>query len=368
MRTKTIVTAVVALGLLLGAAACIPANPGPTGLYLGPQAALRPTVTPKASPITWGAAPNIDASYGGTLYAGTGIAQPDPRPPLVNGNQPLRLWVADPKDGRTNRPAILWFHGGGFAVGIDSMYGLANTTGKEYAQRGYVSISVEYRTDTTLIGTGARPPSLCQWVQDNAPAPGATPSATYLQRRAQCERNILAAQHDALAAIRYVRANAARFGIDPNKVAVGGFSAGAVISYAAAHQSDDVGAVAYFAGDTRSAAASKPQAAIGASGFLPTRDGTAPTTIGAGDAPTSFIASRFDQAAAYPSSALTVTTARSRGLVAELTSYCTERLHANDLYDAHEAATDEQWTTFLARELKLYSGMRAPSAAPVCPT
>ena len=32
----------------------------------------------------------------------------------------------------------------------------------------------------------------------------------------------------------------------------------------------------------------------------------------------------------------------------------------------YQAATDQQWTTFLARELKIYSQMPAATAAPVC--
>jgi len=52
--------------------------------------------------------------------------------------------------------------------------------------------------------------------------------------------------------------------------------------------------------------------------------------------------------------------------VAELTSYCNESTHAAALYRKYEAATDEQWTTFLARQLKLYTGMREATAKPVC--
>lgn len=63
-----------------------------------------------------------------------------------------------------------------------------------------------------------------------------------------------------------------------------------------------------------------------------------------------------------------MTTARADGLVAELTSYCTESAHAESLYAEHKAATDTQWTTFLARELHIYSGMRPPSADPLCPS
>ena len=63
----------------------------------------------------------------------------------------------------------------------------------------------------------------------------------------------------------------------------------------------------------------------------------------------------------------TVTTARAAGLVAELTSYCRQGGHAQVLYAAHRAATDEQWTTFLLRELKISYDIRPPSADPVCP-
>ncbi len=355
-----------ALAIVLGAAACVPPNPGPTGLYLGKQADIHPVVTPKDQPVTWGSAPNIDPHYGGTLYAGTPIEQQDPRPALVNGREPLRVWTADPHDGRTNRPAILWFHGGGFAVGIDSMYGLAGGTAKEYAQRGYVGLSFEYRTDTTLVGTGTatqRPPSLCQWVQDNVDPN----SQVWLDRKATCESDIRAAEADALGAIRWVRANAAYLGIDPNKIAVGGFSAGAVLSSLVAHQHEDVGTSPYWPGDGLSVDASKAQAALLASGCTYGPDLGAPTTPGPGDAPISAIHAKFDQAVPYACIAATVEVARSKGLVAELTSYCNEGTHAASLYAKYKDATDEQWTTFLARELGLYSGMRPPSAAPVCP-
>lgn len=354
---------IAACAIAVGMAGCVPPNPAPTGLYLGKQAEIHPVVTPKDHPVTWGAAPNIDVHYGGVLYQGTAKQMQDPRPALLpGGREPLRLWVADPSNGLTNRPAIIWLHGGGFAVGIDSMYGLANGTGKEYAQRGYVSISVEYRTDTTVIGDVASNKSLCQWVQDN-PDPN---SQLWLDRRAQCERNIVAAQHDALASVRWIRSHAAQLGVDPNKIAVGGFSAGAITASNLAYQHEQVGTVSYFRGDSLSPDDSRVEAAIGASGCTYTEDGSAPTTIGPGDAPISFIHSELDPAVPYGCIATTVNTARARGLVAELHSYCGERGHANDLYNQHKAATDEQWSTFLARELNLYTGMRPPSADPTC--
>jgi len=354
------------VGALTAVAACVPSNPGPTGLYLGKQADIQPVVTPKDRPVTWGSAPPIDEHYGGTLYEGTAIETQDPRPPLLpDGDEPLRLWVADPDNGVTDRPAIIWVHGGGFAVGVDSMYGLANGTGKAYAQRGYVSFSAEYRIDTTLVGpdtaTG-RPSSLCQWVQDNE-NPG---DPTWEARREQCKRNIIAAQRDIQGTVRWLRRHAGEFGIDPAKIAVGGFSAGAVTAANLAYRGEDVGTTPYFSGDRLSVRRSRPQAALGASGCLYSEDGGPLTAIDGGDVPLSFIHSKFDGAVPYACVAETVTTARAEGLVAELTSYCSERGHAAGLYADHKEATDEQWTTFLARELSLYRGMRPPSADPVC--
>ena len=91
-----------------------------------------------------------------------------------------------------------------------------------------------------------------------------------------------------------------------------------------------------------------------------------PTTVDSSDIPTSFIASRYDQAVDYTCSALTATAAADAGLVAELTSYCDEGLHAKDLYEEHKEATDEQWTTFLVRQLGIYSGTREPTEPEIC--
>lgn len=366
MRRLAPTIAVLALALV--ATACLPANPGPTGLYLGKQADIHPVVTPEMRPVTWGHAPPIDDDYGGTLYDGTTLEQQDPRPALrADGDQPLRLWVADPNNGVEDRPAIIWLHGGGFAVGVDSMYDLANGTGRAWAERGYVSISVEYRINTHLVGqpgggTG-RPPSVCQWTHDHQDQQDAEWEAL----RDECENNIVSAQRDVQGAVRWIRRHAAELGVDPDKIAVGGFSAGAAISARMAYLSEDVGTHRYTSADNLSVKSSRVQAALLASGCLPSLEGEQLPDIGAGDAPISAIHSEFDQAAPYECIARTVTTARNRGLVAELTSYCKAAGHANVLYRQHLEDTDEQWSTFLARELKLYRGMRPPSADPLCP-
>ena len=54
---------------------------------------------------------------------------------------------------------------------------------------------------------------------------------------------IVAAEHDAQAAVRWVRANAASLRVDPNRIAVGGGSAGAITAVNVAQRSEDPGSV-----------------------------------------------------------------------------------------------------------------------------
>ncbi|MEI2640321.1 MAG: alpha/beta hydrolase [Microthrixaceae bacterium] len=344
--------------------------PGPTDgrLYISPQPEISPTATPKnATDNVWGSAPNIDPHYGGVLYEGTAYQiNSDPRPDLKDGNQPLRMWVADPNDGRTERPAIIFYHGGGFAMGVNSMASDGSMAyALDYAKRGYVVISAEYRIDTTLFGE-LRPngtkPSLCQWVQDNN-APG---DPTYDANLAQCSRNMEAATRDALAAVRYVHANAGSLGVNPDRIVVSGFSAGAVIASNTAYQWDNVGTSSYFPGDTLSPVDSRPNATLGASGCTFSADGEPSATIDTGDVAYSGIASLYDQAVSYDCVRHTVDRARSMGLHTEMTSYCDTALHARELYLAHKYATDLQWTHFMTRELGIYNDIEPFIPAPLC--
>lgn len=358
--TRRVVALTGALGVMaLVASACVPppAPPAPAP-YL--DQVYDVTVTPSDQPVEFGRAPAIDANYGGLLYPGTPLQRQDPRPPLdAEGRQRLRLWIADPGDTLSLRPAVIWVHGGGFAEGIDHMYPMTVEYAAEYAKRGYVGFSVEYRIDTTFVGSPGNLVPLCIWVQANQDPN----DPLWVQRRAQCERNILAAQYDVQAAVRWVRHHAAELRVNPHRIAVGGGSAGAVTAANVGFRSDDVSPYVYFTGDQPSTAASKPQAVFGASGCA-----YLPGSIGPGDTPSAWIHSELDAAVPYSCIAGTVTEARAAGLVAELTSYCgNQSLHARDLYLAHRAETDAQWTAFLARELGIYSGMRPHSTDPACP-
>ncbi len=335
----------LAATVLALAAACVPPPPpSPPAPYLD-QVFTNVTVTPKATGVAFGSAPPIDPTVGtpddthGRLLDG-------------NGNEILHLWVANPLDNTSpRRPAIIWVHGGGFVGGIGAEYGLANGTGAAYAKRGYVGFSIEYRIDTT---------SQCQYVQDHQHDVPLPPNFDAL--KAQCVRGITAAFQDAQAAVRWVRRHAAEYRVDPNKVAIGGFSAGAVTAENVAFDSDLAGTWKYSPDDDPTVS-SRVQAAFGASGC-----NYDPSTIGPGDSPTSFIHSELDLAVDYRDCVVpTITAARAAGLVAELTSYCGQSGHAATLYQQHLAATDAQWTTFLARELRIYSKLRPPSADPLCP-
>lgn len=114
--------------------------------------------------------------------------------------QTLLLDVVQPVgDTAEKRPAILWMSGGSFrTVSRSSVY---NWTDRS-AHRGYVAFTIEYRVRPDL--DHADLPALSQAMAD--------------------------AMHDAQAAIRWIRANADTYNIDPERIFVGGYSAGAITS------------------------------------------------------------------------------------------------------------------------------------------
>jgi acetyl esterase/lipase len=101
------------------------------------------------------------------------------------GGMDLRCDIYRPPAGTEKRMATIHFHGGGFARGNKD--GLSERV-QPLASRGYVAIAAQYR----LSGQARWP--------------------------AQIE--------DAKAVIRWTRANAARLGIQPDRIAVVGYSAG----------------------------------------------------------------------------------------------------------------------------------------------
>ncbi len=105
---------------------------------------------------------------------------------LRRDDKPLHMDIFIPRDAEPPRPAVLWLHGGGWAGGDRSdWYELS----RFIASFGYVSATADYRLS-----------------KDGACFPDAI--------------------HDAAAAVRFLRKNAAEYQLDPDRIAVGGDSAG----------------------------------------------------------------------------------------------------------------------------------------------
>jgi len=137
--------------------------------------------------------------------------------PDANGDPvALRLDLYQPpaSDTQAGRPALVWVHGGGFSSGDKTSVvpvDVANT----FAKMGYVVVSINYR----LLGSGC------------VANPGAI----------QCIIAALEAQHDAQAAVRWLRANADTYRIDPTRIGIGGESAGGITATLVGLHSEDVG-------------------------------------------------------------------------------------------------------------------------------
>lgn len=125
-------------------------------------------------------------------------------PDLSGASVALKLDLYAPKgDTAARRPAIVWVHGGGYSGG-DKTTGPASILAPLYAKLGYVFVSINYR----LLA-----PQRCDAV-------GGVSGACYAAA--------VAAIHDAQAAVRWLRANAGTYQVDPQRIGIGGESAGAI--------------------------------------------------------------------------------------------------------------------------------------------
>lgn len=182
----------------------------------------------------------------------------------------LKLDVYTPPgaDPVTQRPAVVWVHGGGFSSLSKTSAELvdeATTLGKE----GYVGFSIDYRLE----------PGGCS---------AATPTSTCLQA-------IQEAREDAQTAVRWVKAHAADYGVDPTRIAIGGSSAGAITALNVGYSTaEDPGAGVR-------AAVSLSGAAIG-------------STINAGDAPALLFHGTADPLVPYQWAVNTQSAAQAAGL------------------------------------------------------
>jgi carboxylesterase type B len=123
----------------------------------------------------------------------------------------LELDVYEPAgDDAEARPLIVWVHGGSFAFGNKTSPEIVDEA-QAFARKGYVNASIEYRLSEK----------------------GCT-SVT-----AECLIAIGQAREDAQAAVRFLREHAADYGIDPERVAIAGTSAGAITALGVGFITDD---------------------------------------------------------------------------------------------------------------------------------
>jgi acetyl esterase/lipase len=125
--------------------------------------------------------------------------------------QALSLDVYRPTgDTVTKRPLVIWVHGGGFRGGNRSSPEIVDEA-TTFARKGYVTASISYRLSSTgCVGGG--PAGQCIEAIDNA-------------------------REDAQAAVRFFRARASTYGVDPTRIAIGGSSAGAITALNVAYRS-----------------------------------------------------------------------------------------------------------------------------------
>ena len=165
--------------------------------------------------------------------------------PAAPRERTLLLDAYAPAGAPGPRPALVMAFGGAFHRGsrehdrVDAE-GQKNTTIAEYcrrfAARGYVAFSIDYRlipedphpgTTPLLTSDRSSPRSRVDVVRKILGLPPIT--------MAQLRGGVEAGCDDMESAIRFVRANAGRFGIDPERIALGGFSAGARMSLMVAY-------------------------------------------------------------------------------------------------------------------------------------
>jgi predicted esterase len=125
-----------------------------------------------------------------------------------------------PADDRArDRGLYIWAFGSGFRFGSKS----AGNPLEEYARTGWVGMAITYRLRPELPGNAFI------GIVTN-------PTSVFTARAAARD-----AHHDMQAAVRYARAHADELGIDPDRIAVGGISAGGITALATAFNESDPG-------------------------------------------------------------------------------------------------------------------------------
>jgi predicted esterase len=221
----------------------------------------------------------------------------------------LQMDVYQPTgDTVTARPAIVWVHGGSFCCGDKTSSELVDEA-TTFSEEGYVNVSINYRLES----------------------PGCSGNFS------NCIAAIQEATADAQTAVRFLRTNAATYRIDPNRIAIGGSSAGAITALN----------VGYSSAQDPSA---RVRAAVSLSGAQ-----LAVGTIEPGDAPALDFHCTTDPLVPYSAAVSTIDAAQAQGLDAFLESW-NETCHVP--YTEHRQQILDQTRNFLWWEMDLASAAK----------
>jgi para-nitrobenzyl esterase len=198
----------------------------------------------------------------------------------------LKLDTYEPAgDTNTKRPAVVWVHGGGFSSGDKTSPEIV-IEATDLARKGYFNVSINYR----LYGPGC--------------------SATNTANLAGCVQAMVDAQHDAQAAVRFLRKNAVTYRIDPDRIGIGGSSAGAITALHVAANSEDPGT----SGNAGFSSAVKGAVALSGAKIVG-------PPWSAGDAPILMFHGTNDGLVPYQWAVNTLNQAHAAGVIAYLTTF-----------------------------------------------
>ena len=177
--------AIVSIGFQFTAANAVAEIPSPPPGYANEDEVKLAFLTGKLTPIDL----NLPLPENVTVEKGIEYGK--------GGNSSLKLDLYSPKPGAESQPAIIFIHGGGWKSGNREVYHYYCT---KFAERGFVAATVSYRLTSV------------------APFP--------------------AAVQDVKCAVRWLRSNAERLGVDPTRIGVAGGSAGGHLSMMVGYSSD----------------------------------------------------------------------------------------------------------------------------------
>ncbi len=219
-------------------------------------------------------------------------------------------------DTVTSRPAVIWIHGGGFSGGNRTSPEIVDEA-TTFAKKGFVNVSISYRLSPTGCSAAA---------------------ATV-----ECVNAIIDAQTDAQSAVRWLRANAATYGVDPTRIAIGGTSAGAITALNVGFNGDNPrpGPLPEVSSRVKAAVSLSGSAVLGG--------------INSGDAPSLLFHGTSDGVVPYSWANDTVNNAHAAGLLSYLISWTGD---GHVPYAQHRTQILDLTTNFLYSTMGLATASR----------